>query len=242
MLLDMMDELKLVSCGQAAWLRAHVDFVTHVGGSVHADSHIDYILVSEASATSVRRFGIHANPDLCEDRGGRHATLFVEIDVAAVLGVAKPQQSAKAQGRFKSAVKYSDTPRLARFRDFSTKFFSKRGLDVAWSRSSAVSFLIRIYSGGRSLSAMKRSGVGGSRGIGDRQAQSAKGLRGVGRQMEARWSGLRTMGRRVSGAGHERANAAVVESARLHRAAVGPRSIATPELLISRQRTARCGG
>ena len=46
MLLDMMDELKLVSCGQAAWLRAHVDFVTHVGGSVHADFYIDYIYVS----------------------------------------------------------------------------------------------------------------------------------------------------------------------------------------------------
>ena len=79
----------------------------------------------------MRRFGIHANPDLCEDRGGRHAALFVDIDVVAVLGVAKPQQSAKAQGRFQSAVKYSDKPRLARFRDFSTKFFSKRGLDVA---------------------------------------------------------------------------------------------------------------
>ena len=66
-----------------------------------------YILVSESSATSVRRFGIHANPDLCEDRGARHAALFVDVDVVAVLGVAKPQQSAKAQGRFQSAVKYS---------------------------------------------------------------------------------------------------------------------------------------
>ena len=75
-LLDMMDELELVSCGQAAWPRAHVDFVTHGGGSVHADSHIDYILVSESSATSMRRFGIHANPDLCQDRGGRHAALL----------------------------------------------------------------------------------------------------------------------------------------------------------------------
>ena len=132
MLLDRMDELNLVSCGQAAWHRAHVDFVTHGGGSVHADSHIDYILVSEASATSVlsvRRFSIHANPDLCEDRGGRHAALFVDIGVVAVLGVAKPQQSAKAQGRFQSAVKYSDKPRLARFRDFADKFFTKRGLE-----------------------------------------------------------------------------------------------------------------
>ena len=35
-LLGMMDELKLVSCGQAAWPRAHVEFVTHSGGSAHA--------------------------------------------------------------------------------------------------------------------------------------------------------------------------------------------------------------
>ena len=130
-LLEMMDELKLVSCGQAAWPQSHAGFVTHGGGSVHADSHIDYMLISEASATSVRRFGIHANPDLCEDRGGRHAALFCDVDVVSVLGVAKPQQSAKAQGRFQSAVKYSDKPRLARFRDFADKFFSKRGLDVA---------------------------------------------------------------------------------------------------------------
>ena len=65
-----------------------------------ADSHIDYMMISEASATSVRRFGIHANPDLCKDRGGRHAALFIDVDVVSVLGVAKPQQPAKAQGRF----------------------------------------------------------------------------------------------------------------------------------------------
>ena len=37
MLLNMMDELKLVSCGQADWPRSHVGFVTHGGDSVHAD-------------------------------------------------------------------------------------------------------------------------------------------------------------------------------------------------------------
>ena len=104
---------------------------THGGGSVHADSHIDYMMISESSATSVRRFGIHASPDLCEDRGGRHAALFVDVDVVSLLGIAKPQQPAKTKGRFQSAVKYSDKPRLARFRDFADKFFSKRGLDVA---------------------------------------------------------------------------------------------------------------
>ena len=45
-LLDMMDERKLVSCGQAAWPRAHVGFVTHGGDSMHADSYINCILVS----------------------------------------------------------------------------------------------------------------------------------------------------------------------------------------------------
>ena len=71
LLLDMMDALKLVSCGQAAWPRTHDGFVTHGGGSAHAGSHIDYILVSDASTTAVRRFGVHADPNLCEDRGGR---------------------------------------------------------------------------------------------------------------------------------------------------------------------------
>ena len=70
-LLELMDELKLVSGGQAAWPESHAGFVTHGGDSVHADSHIDYMLISESSATSVRRFGIHTNPDLCEDRGVR---------------------------------------------------------------------------------------------------------------------------------------------------------------------------
>ena len=35
-LLEMMDELKLVSCGQAAWPQPHAGFVTHSGDSVHA--------------------------------------------------------------------------------------------------------------------------------------------------------------------------------------------------------------
>ena len=79
----------------------------------------------------MRHFGIHASHDLCEDRGGRHAALFVDVDVVSLLGIAKPQQPLKAKGRFKSAAKYSDKPRLARFRDFAGKFFVKRGLDEA---------------------------------------------------------------------------------------------------------------
>jgi len=79
----------------------------------------------------VRRFGIHASLVLCEDRGGRHVALFGDVDVVSLLGITKPQQSIKTKGRFPAAVKYSDKPRLARFRDFANKFFSKRGLDVA---------------------------------------------------------------------------------------------------------------
>ena len=233
MLLDMVDELKLVSCGQAAWPRAHVDFVTHGGGSVHAGAHIDHILISEASATSVRRFGVHANPNLREDRGGRHAALFADIDAVAVLGVAKPQLSAKAQGRFQSAVKYSDKPRLARFRGFSTKIFSKRGLDVA------IKSLIGNIVLGKGLQRLAELGRDeaerrdGRRCIGDRQTQSAKGLRGVRKQIEARRSRLRTTARSASGAGHERANVAVVGSALLHRAAAGLRLIVASERLMS---------
>ena len=89
-LLETMDELKLVSCGQAVWPQSYAGFATHGGGSAHTDSHIDYMMISESSATSVRRFGIHANPDLCEDRGGRHAALFIDVDVVSVLGIAKP--------------------------------------------------------------------------------------------------------------------------------------------------------
>ena len=129
-MLEMMDELKLISCGQTVWPQSHTGFATHSGDSVHADSHIDYVLISESSATSVRRFGIHASPDLCEDRGGRHAALFVDVDVVSLMGIDKPQQPSTTKGRFQSAVKYSDKPRLARFRDFAENFFDKRGLNA----------------------------------------------------------------------------------------------------------------
>ena len=129
-MMEMMDELKLVSFGQAVWPQSHAGFVTHGGGSAHADSHIDYVMISEYSATSVRRFGIHAGPDLCEDRGGRYAALFVDVGVVSLLGIAKPQQPVKTKGWFESAVKYSDKPRLARFRGFADNFFNKRGLNA----------------------------------------------------------------------------------------------------------------
>ena len=49
-LLEMMDELKLVSGGQAAWPESHAGFITHGGGSVHAGSHIDYLSVPRKTA------------------------------------------------------------------------------------------------------------------------------------------------------------------------------------------------
>ena len=56
--------------------------------------------------------------------------MFVDVDVVSLLGIAKPQQLVKTKGRFQPAVKYSDKPCLARFRDFADNFFNKRGLDV----------------------------------------------------------------------------------------------------------------
>ena len=44
MLLDMMDELKLVSCGRASWPRAHADFATHGGDSVHVRANVTWRL------------------------------------------------------------------------------------------------------------------------------------------------------------------------------------------------------
>ena len=96
-LVQMMDGLKLTSAAEAAWPRSHASFMTHAGDSVHADSHIDYVLISEASATAVRRYGIHADPNLCEDRGGRHAALFADIDVRTVLGIELPEFQSKLQ-------------------------------------------------------------------------------------------------------------------------------------------------
>ena len=69
--------------------------------------------------------------------------------------------------------------------------------------------------------------------IGGRQAQSTKGVRGVRKRTAARRNGPRTTARATSGAGHERADAAVTGDARLRRAAVGPRSTAAPGLLVS---------
>ena len=212
-LLGMMDELKLVSCGQAAWPRAHVGLVTHGGDSVHADSYINYILVSEASATPVRRFGVHADHNLHEDRGGRHAALFADIDVVAILGVAKTQSSVKAQGRFQSAVKYSDKPRLARFRDFSTKFFSKRGLDSAME---SLIGNVALDEDLRRRAELERDEAE-RRGWEDVHWRPAgaerEGTERGGKHTEARRSGLRTTARSESGAGHKRVNVTVVGSA-----------------------------
>ena len=247
-MIDMMDELKLVSCGQAVWPQSCSAFVTHGGDSVHADSHIDYVMISESSATSVRRFGIHASPDLCEDRGGRHAALFVDVDVVSLLGIDKPQ-TVKIKGRFQSAVKYSDKPRLARFREFADKFFDKRGLNAAMgSLIGGVSLDEKL----QRRAALERdeavrrgwdqehwrpadTGRDGAHRDGDEGGDSPVEGSVVAGQ---RWTRAAAM--RVSVVERDRTNATVMWTARLRRAAEGLRSIAALGLPMSRQRTALC--
>ena len=44
-----------------------------------------------------------------------------------------PSSAGGGVQQYKSQIKYSDKPRLARFRNFATEFFDKRGLDGAMS-------------------------------------------------------------------------------------------------------------
>ena len=132
-LFAIMRGLRLGSCAEAAWPQTHRTFQTHGGDSAHSDSHIDYMLMTSSSASAIRRFGIDANPDITEDRGGRHSALFVDVDVNAVLGLNMPSSADGSVQQYKPQIKYSDKPRLARFRSFATEFFDKRGLDGAMS-------------------------------------------------------------------------------------------------------------
>ena len=107
-LTGVMNELQLVSCAEAAWPRSHELFHTHIGGTVHDDSHIDHMLISESCSGAVRAFGIHAEPNLCDNRGGRHAVLFADdLDVVAVLGLGDKAVPVTTPKR-KSQIKYSD--------------------------------------------------------------------------------------------------------------------------------------
>jgi hypothetical protein len=133
-LVTMVRDPRLGSCAEAAWPQMHQTFQTHGDDSAHGDSHIDYMLMTTSSASAVRRFGIDDNnPGITEDRGGRHSALFDDVDVNAVLGLGVPSSAGGGVQQHKSQIKYSDKPRLARFRNFATEFFDTRGLDGAVS-------------------------------------------------------------------------------------------------------------
>ena len=91
------------------------------------------MLMATSSASAVRRFGIAANPGITEDRGGQHSALFDDVAVNVVLGLDVPRSDGGGGQQYTSQIKYSDKPRLARFRNFATEFFDKRGLDGAMS-------------------------------------------------------------------------------------------------------------
>lgn len=95
---------------------------------MHDDSHIDYLMISESSSGAVRAFGIHAEPNLCDNRGGRHAALFADVDVVAVLRLSDEAVPVTPPKRT-SQIKYSDKKRVGRFREYADVLFEKRGVD-----------------------------------------------------------------------------------------------------------------
>ena len=76
----MMTRLGLISCAEARWPDSHRGFLTHRAGEGQAHSHIDYILITESQAASVRRFGVDADATLMHYFD--HAVLFADVDVA----------------------------------------------------------------------------------------------------------------------------------------------------------------
>ena len=79
------DHLGLVSCADARWPTSSCVFKTHQGNEAHGPSHIDYILISEHSATAVWQSVIDADRDLTVDFD--HAVLFADIGMCQVLGL-----------------------------------------------------------------------------------------------------------------------------------------------------------
>ena len=115
----MIGDLGLVSCAGARWPASSCVFKTHKGDEAHAASHIDCILISEHSATAVRRFGIDADRDLMVDFD--HAVLFTDIDMCQVLGPKRTSPQPHVPARRKSKSRYSDKLGVAQFRDFADK-------------------------------------------------------------------------------------------------------------------------
>ena len=68
------------------------------------------MFITESSSRAVRRFGIDDNREVCENRGGRHAVLFVAVDVTVILGVGNNggNWDGRVERKYKSQIKYSD--------------------------------------------------------------------------------------------------------------------------------------
>ena len=118
------DDLRLASCANARWPASAYVFKTHKGDETRAASHIDYILISERSASAVRRFGIDADRDLMVDFD--HAVLFTDIGMCQVLGLERTLPRPSVPVRRKSTIRYSDKPGVAQFREFADKLYTKR--------------------------------------------------------------------------------------------------------------------
>ena len=87
--------------------------MTHRAGEGQAHLHIDYILITESQAASVRRFGIGADDTLMHDFD-HAAALFADVDVVRVLGLASVEEVAMPKRR-RSEIRYSDRQGLERF-------------------------------------------------------------------------------------------------------------------------------
>ena len=123
----MMTRLGLISCAEARWPDSHRGFLTHRAGEGQAHSHIDYILITESQAASVRRFGVDADDTLMHDFD--HAVLFADVDVVRVLGLASVEEVTMPKRR-RSEIRYSDKQGLERFRTFAEQLYEKRGFEA----------------------------------------------------------------------------------------------------------------
>ena len=123
----MMTRLGLISCAEARWPDSHRGVLTHRAGDGQAHSHIDYILITESHAASVRRFGIDADDTLMHDFD--HAVLFADVDVVKVLRLT-PVEEVTTPKRRRSEIRYSDKQRLERFQTFAEQLYEKRGFEA----------------------------------------------------------------------------------------------------------------
>ena len=78
------------------------------------------MFITEPSSRAVRRFGVDDNREVCENRGGRHAVLFVAVGVTVILGVGNNGGNwGRVERKYKSQIKYSD--KKARVSDSSLR-------------------------------------------------------------------------------------------------------------------------